>query len=144
MKKTMRVLGAVAAMLLATGAHAQKMYRCANVYSQTPCGSADQKEVSTLRHETQATPLADGAKAECQRQLLQQVKFNDPESVRIESVSRGQADVFTIKGLRIEGRPYQMMVNAKNSNGGYPGATPFQCIVSLDERKVLQITGSGQ
>jgi hypothetical protein len=144
MKRTMMALGVAAGMLLATGANAQKMYRCGNVYSQTPCGSVDQKEVSTLRHETPATPLAEGAKAECQRQLLQQVQFNDPESVRIESITRGQADVFTIKDLRLEGRPYQMMVNAKNSNGGYPGATPFRCIVTLDERRVLQITGSNQ
>lgn len=142
MKKWIRATGVAAAMLLAaaTAAHAQKMYRCGSSFSQVPCGSADQKEVSTLRHGTQASPLADAAKAECQRQLTQQVTFNDVESVRFESITRGEADVFTINGIRVEGRPYRMMVNAKNEYGAYPGARPYRCIVTLDERRVLQIS----
>lgn len=58
--------------------------------------------------------------------------LKDPPSLRIEGMHTG-----------LRPGEYNLMVNAKNSYGGYTGAKPFVCQLSADGKRVLKVKQFG-
>lgn len=128
-------------------ANAQPTYRCGNTYSQTPC-SADAAPVAIHRDVSTAPPggTADAGGGAvptgvelCKRAALAGLK--DPYSAVIESVTGPVGVAITIAKEPIEARRYTVWVNAKNSYGAYTGAKPHECFLSVDGRRLLQVSG---
>lgn len=141
-------LATFALLLLATPAtFSQVMYRCGNTFSQQPCG-ADAKQMDVpgaakvpppvpVPADTPASPeVIDNAKALCQQRVTAMLK--DPDSVKFVSVERAQ---LRRTGANIVVRDYALLVNAKNSFGGYTGAKRWTC--SLDHKSETSIVWAG-
>lgn len=70
--------------------------------------------------------------------LFRDVKFRDPESVRIGTIER--RGIFRPAALGRDARAYRLQVNAKNAHGGYTGEQTYYCFTDLaDERKALLV-----
>lgn len=59
--------------------------------------------------------------------------LKDPESLRIEGMHTG-----------LQPGQYNLLVNAKNSYGGYTGAKPFVCTLSPDGKRVVKVMNFGR
>lgn len=58
--------------------------------------------------------------------------LKDPPSLRIEGMHTG-----------LQPGEYNLLVNAKNSYGGYTGAKPFVCTLSADGKRVVKVKQFG-
>jgi hypothetical protein len=118
---------------------AQSLYRCGNTYSQVPCAAA----ASAVRIAPAAAPdPAPGLQGKelCSALVPRLVRLDDPGSVRIESVVKGDAEVIQYAGQAIATRKYILSVNLANAHGAYVGARPYACFLSEDERRILQVS----
>lgn len=132
---------AICFLSIGVSAGAQAMYRCGNTYSDRQCGpTAEQLKTSTGEHpivrllDIPATPVVEAkAKAICKESLINLMK--DPDSAKIGEVTRGALDHVrndqTGKVLVV--RRYNVMINAKNSYGGYTGQKRYGCSFNYDE-----------
>lgn len=82
---------------------------------------------STLAH---ADPLAEPRRL-CAAAIAPTLK--DPTSLRVEGLHTG-----------LQPGEYNLLVNAKNSYGGYTGAKPYVCRLSPDGKSVLGVTYWGR
>lgn len=80
--------------------------------------------------------LVDENKKTCVNQVTYLLK--DPESARFGNVLRIGAELDTQHGMSIPSVWYSVMVNAKNSYGGYTGSKSFICVFSTDEKKFMR------
>ena len=144
----MRFFAIAFLVLVAHSAHAQKMYRCGNTYSQTPCGAEAQEvkaagvpqpiptstlpELSPGRHEE--------VRAMCERGIRMRPAWKDPDSVKISAIQRAKrTEVVTLAGKRQEIAPWYAGVNAKNSYGGYTGEKIVDCYFDAKEQVLLDV-----
>lgn len=68
--------------------------------------------------------------------------LKDPASARIELVTKDSiVDVTTADGKVQPAQKHSLSVNAKNSYGAYAGAKPYRCLLTVDERRVIDVTG---
>jgi hypothetical protein len=68
--------------------------------------------------------------------------LKDPASARIELVTKDSiVDVTGLDGKVQPAQKYSLLVNAKNSFGAYTGAKPYRCLLTVDERRVIDVTG---
>lgn len=147
------------------GAFAQ-IYKCGNIWSQTPCAPdaklvapgapAQTNEADGRRFppgpgsrtaslpkapDLPATPqVVEHAKALCESAIREQLK--DPESARIRNTRRGEAETHCTTPPTFV-RYYWMFVNAKNSYGGYVGEKPYRCDLNIAESAVMRVTQIG-
>lgn len=82
--------------------------------------------LATLAH---ADPLAQPRQL-CAAAIAPTLK--DPPSLRIEGMHTG-----------LQPGEYNLLVNAKNSYGGYTGAKPFVCTLSPDGMRVVKVKPFG-
>jgi hypothetical protein len=132
------------ALILTSQAHAQALYKCtdattgATTYSQTQCPEArvDVIEVQS----TAPTPLASNQDLaqRCTQSTL--VEFKDPDSVQILAVGRLTAEVIDYANTRLIANVLPIQINARNSYGGYVGATWYKCYISQNDKKVLAMS----
>lgn len=61
--------------------------------------------------------------------------LKDPESARFGKAIRMGAELDPRDGMLIPSVMYTVMVNAKNSYGGYTGSKPYLCVFSADEKQ---------
>lgn len=86
--------------------------------------------------------VAGPALADPQTVCLSSIKrtLKDPASARIESFERWLPKTFTdSQGNAVPANHYTLMVNAKNSFGGYAGAKLYDCMLTADDKRVLRI-----
>jgi hypothetical protein len=87
--------------------------------------------------------VAGPAQADPQTVCLSSIKrtLKDPASARVESFSRWEPKSFTdAQGSAVPANHYTLMVNAKNSFGGYAGAKLYDCMLTVDDKRVLRIS----
>ena len=121
-----------------SGGHAQSIYRCGNTYSTAPCDNGKQIEAAR-----QAVTRPDDDSVEdhvCAKSLKAFVAFKDPDSVKIESVTRTPRwELIEVGAQKVAVKVFYLWVNAKNSYGGYTGAKMYSCYVSEGSGKVLKV-----
>jgi hypothetical protein len=83
-----------------------------------------------------APALVDENKKTCVSQVTYLLK--DPESARFGNVVRMGAELDSQHGMLTPSVWYTVMVNAKNSYGGYTGSKSFICVFSTDEKKFMR------
>ena len=119
-------------------AGAQQLYRCGNTYSQTPCAvDATPARISAGTAPEQA-PGASG-KDLCSSDGVAQLHFPDPDSTRIQSVTKAGSEAIQYAGKPIAARKYHLAINTKDGNGAYTGDRVYVCYLSEDERRVLKV-----
>ena len=121
-----------------TVAGAQQLYRCGNTYSQTPCAA----DAASMRISPGAAPeQAPGASGKdlCASDGVAQLHFPDPDSTRIQSVTKAGSEAIQYAGKPIAARKYHLAINTKDGNGAYTGERVYVCYLSEDERRVLKV-----
>ena len=135
---------AVRTVLIATGlalaaplAGAQTMYRCGNVYSQTPCAS----DAATVRPRANAVadtaPGPQGAEL-CGATAARELGLDDGAPVQIASVAKAPAEVIQYADKPTATRKYVVRLKIKSALAVYDGPRTYACHLSEDERRVLQ------
>lgn len=120
-----------------TLAGAQTMYRCGNVYSQTPCAS----DATTVRPRANtvadAAPGAQGADL-CSATAVRELALDDGAPVQIASVAKAPAEVIQYADKPTATRQYLVNLKVKNATVVYAGPRTYTCNLSEDERRVLR------
>jgi len=132
------VAALAAFLLLPVPSMAQQVYRCGNTFSQTPCAGGAASAPLSREAAADPAPVVQG-KELCASAGLRLLGLPDPDSTRIESLVRADAQVIQYAGQPIVARKYRMVINAKNTYGAYEGARAYACYLSEDERRVLQM-----
>lgn len=137
------------ALAVTQGAHAQKLYRCGNTFSQIPCG-ADAQEmkaagvpqpVPTSALEELTPERYAELRAICEAGVRSIPAWKDPDSVKIGAVRRGNRTIAMdfASGRRRAVAPWFVTVNARNGFGGYGGEKVAQCYFDPAESKLLDV-----
>lgn len=63
----------------------------------------------------------------CRRQTPKSQAWKDPESVKVGTVAGGKMVAIGPRGRKAAVRVFVVMINAKNSFGGYVGEQPYFC-----------------
>jgi hypothetical protein len=118
-------------------AGAQTMYRCGNVYSQTPCAS----DATTVK--ARGTAVADTAPGLqgadlCTETAVRELGLDDGAPVRVASVTKAPADVIQYANQPTATRKYLVTIGVKNAAMVYEGPRTYACHLSEDERRVLK------
>lgn len=82
----------------------------------------------------------EAGKALCREVAPKSVSWKDPDSLRIGDVIPGKVVSTDVDGQKIRSRYFSVMVNAKNSYGGYTGEKTLGCYASEDGQKVLKVS----
>jgi hypothetical protein len=114
------------------------LFRCGNAYSQFPCAPA----ASAVRIAPVAAPdVPAGAhgKELCGASAIAQMRVSETNTARIESVVKASAEVIQYAGQPILAHKYIMTVSMTNADGVRVGSRPYACLLSEDERRILQV-----
>lgn len=131
------LLIAAGTLLLGGGAHAQQLYRCGNVYSQTPCAA----DAAPMRARSDA--VADTAPGPrggelCGAAAMNEIHADADGPVQVGSVTKAPAEVIQYADKPTATRKYIVNLTVKGAYTGYAGPTRFVCHLSEDERRVLK------
>jgi hypothetical protein len=129
------VAGGIAAA--STLAGAQTMYRCGNVYSQTPCAS----DAAAVRPRADAAPdAAPGAQGAdlCSATALRELGLDETAPIQIASVTKAPAEVIQYADKPTATRKYLVSLKVKGAYVAYDGPRTYACHLSEDERRVLK------
>lgn len=134
----MRYRFVLLALALAGPADAQQLYKCGNTFSQQPCG-ADATVIPSAGV-AQPTGPVDAAtqraiEADCRSWVTRVPPWKDRDSVKVGTIFR--SDAVSRDGRLV--RAYRVMVNGKNSYGGYEGERPFVCYADEKTAKVVDL-----
>jgi hypothetical protein len=138
----LRATTAFVLLAASTTASAQKMYRCGNTFSQTPCAS-DARTVE-VRKDSLATPPP-GLRGQdlCRTDAAQQLRLPDPASTQIVSVVKQDAEALQVAGSPVFARKYTVVLNAKNTQGAYQGDTAYSCYLNETETRIIKFEIQG-
>lgn len=148
----MRILAgflAVALTLVGSPAWAQA-YKCVTgdktVYSDTPCSGGGNKQIDARGSGASSAAPSGGPRMageqSCKTAIAKQIRWNDPDSIRIGSAIGGEMEVAEVADSRMGVRKYSVSVNAKNPYGVYFGDKPVVCFTSQDGNRVLRLDSS--
>ena len=118
-------------------AGAQTMYRCGNVYSQTPCASDAATVRPRVNAVADAAPGPQGADL-CSATAVRELALDDGAAVQIASVARAPAEVIQYADKPIATRQYLVNLKIKSAAVVYDGPRTYACNLSEDERRVLR------
>lgn len=125
-----------------TVAFAQDAYKCkvngAMVIQDSPCKVAGPLPAAPDLPASEETIKQ--ASALCEAAVRSSMK--DPESARITNIHRGGIGKWC-KPTR-DVRYYWMVVNGKNSYGGYVGEKPYRCALNMSETVVIGVAQIGE
>lgn len=128
---------AVGLALASAFAGAQTMYRCGNVYSQTPCASG----AATVRPHADAVadaaPGPQGAEL-CGATAMRELGLDDGAPVQIASIAKAPAEVIQYADKPTATRKYLVNLKVKSTLAVYDGPRSYACHLSEDERRVLR------
>jgi len=126
-------------LLFSISAHAATLYRCGNTFSQVPCGdNAKPVQISGGEAGRAALP-PEMAKHVCVSDLKKWVPFPDPDSIKVESMSRGAPEIIEYAGTKLMARRYDLRISAPNA----PGGQNYRCFASEDNQRILKIVAPG-
>lgn len=118
-------------------AGAQTMYRCGNVYSQTPCAS----DAATVK--ARGTAVADTAPGPqgadlCIATAVRELGLDDGAAMQVVSVAKAPAEVIQYADQPTATRKYLVTLGVKSAAVVYSGPRTYACHLSEDERRVLR------
>jgi len=118
-------------------AGAQTMYRCGNVYSQTPCAA----DAATVR--ARANAVADTAPGPqgadlCTATAVRELGLDDGAPMQVVSVAKAPAEVIQYADRPTATRKYLVTLGVKSAAVAYDGPRTYACHLSEDERRVLR------
>lgn len=93
----------------------------------------NKKAIDQINLATPDAALVDENKRTCIARVTALLK--DPESARFGNTIRMGAELDPRDGMLIPSVMYTVMVNAKNSYGGYTGSKPYLCVFSANEKQ---------
>jgi hypothetical protein len=108
-------------------------------FQQQPC--TDGRRVGSAEPSPQSAAAPRGA-ALCEAHARTSAGFPDPDSLRVSSIRYTGAKPWRVHSELIAARTYTLQINARNRSGGYDGESPFECLLSEDEARVLHF-GAG-
>ncbi len=117
---------------------AQQLYRCGNQYSQTPCDVNAAPSKISPGAAPDAAPVSRG-KEVCITEGIGRLGFPDPESTRVRAVERSGTEVIQYAGKSVVAQRFNLVINTKNSTGGYTGDRVYPCYLSEDGARVLSM-----
>jgi Domain of unknown function (DUF4124) len=138
-----RALFAVVALLLSAAPAAAQTYRCevnGRVTFQQHACTDGRRVAGSAAADAGAAPLRGAAL--CEAHARSSPAFPDPLDLRIASVRYLGAKAWRVHRELIAARSYGLAINPRNRQGGYDGESPFECLLSEDEARVLHF-GAG-
>ncbi len=122
-----------------TQAFAQKLYRCGNQFSQTPCSG---EAVGKALPSAAITTSGDGKQGvtTCSKAFIQSLSLPDSHSAEVESATRGKAAAIEYANQPMVARTIDVSVSVRNGLGSKVGARNATCYLSEDEQRVLKFT----
>jgi hypothetical protein len=118
-------------------AGAQTMYRCGNVYSQTPCASDAAAVRPRVNAVADAAPGPQGADL-CTATAVRELALDDGAAIQIASVAKAPAEVIQYADKPTATRKYLVDLKVKSAAVVYDGPRSYACNLSEDERRVLR------
>ncbi|MES1163689.1 MAG: hypothetical protein ABUL50_11570 [Rhizobacter sp.] len=128
---------AVGLALVSSLAGAQTMYRCGNVYSQTPCAS-DAAPVKARGTAVADTPSGPQGADLCTATAVRELALDDGAPVQIGSITKAPAEVIQYADQPTATRKYLVNLKVKGAAVVYDGPRTYACHLSEDERRVLR------
>jgi hypothetical protein len=121
---------------LPTSASAQKLYRCGNTFSQTPCGA----DAAAVRVPGAAAPTtASGSPGQvCAQQVVASLSANGG-TARIDSVASAGTEVIQYANQPIAAHLYAVTLTRLDAKGREQGQVSVQCYLSEDDQRVLKV-----
>jgi hypothetical protein len=117
---------------------AQTLYRCGNVYSQTPC--APDAAIVRSRANAVADPAPGQQGAElCAATVTRELQIDDSTPVQIAAVVKAPAEVIQYADKPTATRKYVVSLRVK-PYASFAGPGSYACNLSEDERRVLKLS----
>lgn len=141
LNSTSTAIAVLTALTLSMPASAQKLYRCGNQFSQTPCSG--EAVGQALPNGAIKATLGDGMQgggATCGKALLKTLSLPDTHTAEIESATRGKAATIEFANQPIVARTFDVSIAMRNGLGSKVGTRSATCFVSEDEQRVLKLT----
>jgi hypothetical protein len=137
MHTTRRALVAAGIAAASTLAGAQTMYRCGNVYSQTPCAP---NAAAVRAHADAVADAAPGLQGEelCRATTLRELGLDESAPIQIGSVARAPAEVIQYADKPTATHKYVVSLKMRGAYVAYDGPRSYACHLSEDERRVLK------
>jgi hypothetical protein len=133
-------LTAVCIAAASTLAGAQTLYRCGNVYSQTPCAPDAAVVRSRANAVADAAPGLQGAEL-CAATVTRELQIDATTPVQIDSVTKAPAEVIQYADKPTATRKYVVSLKVK-PYAGFAGPGTYACNLSEDERRVLRMSAA--
>jgi len=137
MRNKLLWLALAASAMAASPAGAQQLYRCGNVYSQTPCAA----DAAPVRPRSSAAPdAAPGAQGAelCSATATRELGIDDSAPIAIAAVTKAPAEVINYADKPTATRKYIVAELTRRAYAPYDGPRSFACHLSEDERRVLK------
>ena len=122
----------------ASTAGAQTLYRCGNVYSQTPCAPGAAAVKARPNAVADAAPGPQGGEL-CSATVARELQIDDTSPVQIASVTKAPAEVIQYADKPTATRKYIVKLGVKPYTA-FDGPRSFTCHLSEDERRVLKFS----
>lgn len=127
------------ALLLSTPAFGQKLYRCGNNFSQTPCSSDGTGKTLPNAAIATSTENKQGVSS-CGKAMIKLLNLPDTHSADIEAATRGKTTTIEYAGQPMVARTVAISVSVRNALGTKLGLRSATCYLSEDEQRVLKLT----
>jgi hypothetical protein len=137
MRTQLLVLTAICIAAAPACVGAQTLYRCGNVYSQTPCASDAAPVRARADVPADAAPGPHGAEL-CATTARSELQIDDASPVQIASVVKAQAEVIQYADRPTATRQYTVKLTVKRAYAEPDGPRTYACHLSEDERRVLR------
>lgn len=138
MHTTARLLAATCIAASESAAGVQTLYRCGNVYSQTPCAPDAAAMKARPNAVADAAPGAQGGEL-CSATVMRELQLDESGPVQIGSVTKAPAEVIQYADKPTATRKYIVSLKVKPT-APFDGPRSCTCHLSEDERRVLRFS----
>ncbi len=119
-------------------AAAQKLYRCGNSFSQTPC-AADAISKPLPNDTVKGGGDTKQGHNACVEMMRKSLNLPDSHTVTIESAKRGKTETIQYAEQTLVARTYIVSAAIRNAMGNKTGEQTTMCYLSEDEQRVLKV-----
>ena len=133
-----RLLAATCIAAGACAAGAQTLYRCGNVYSQTPCAPDATAVKARSNAVADAAPGPQGGEL-CSATVMRELQLDESGPVQIGAVTKAPAEVIQYADKPTATRKYIVTLKVKPT-APFDGPRSYTCHLSEDERRVLRFS----
>jgi hypothetical protein len=118
------------------------LYKCkvgnSTIYSDQPCADAPQKLHKDV---TPDAPVVNTSDHVCAKKIADYARFDNPESIVIENIRKGNAAVIDYASGKVYAKTYYLKIAERSADGHYKSSHSYTCHVSEDEQRILKVSG---